>query len=132
MDCFYALARLLRREPQRKCARQLLKFRQLAKTALDAFQRRGNELEIVQAPALDRLTGEGAENFERALEESLEIAGAQVSIRAVQSGVVRQEIHLGLLAEDPSNAAVAEERGHVVRIGTVSEILIIDNIKSII
>src|SRR6266540_1122504 len=121
---FQPLARLREREIHREEAGQLGVAGELVEAAADAGERGGDEVEVVQAPALDGLPGEGAEDFQGALQERLEVAAAVAA-------VALQELRLAV-AEDLGHAAVAEERGHVVRVRTHSQVLIIDHVNIMI
>src|SRR6266571_4984776 len=63
---FQPLARVREREIHREEAGQLGVIGELVEAAADAGERRGNEVEVVQAPALDGLPGERAEDLEGA------------------------------------------------------------------
>src|SRR5437868_2107310 len=122
MKAVDSLLRLLDRELPRKCPRELLELRQLVQTALDALQHRRNEFQVVQPPALDGLPGKSTEYLQRSLQKRLEVALAQITA-AAKAAVVREQLHLCRIAQDWSDAAVPEERGHVVRVRPHPQIL---------
>src|SRR5207302_7584320 len=77
---------------KQRCERTV--FGQLADAAMDALQRRRDEVEVPHAAAGERLLGKRAEDLERTLEKGLEIAAAHRSPFALrQLGSRRQAVH---------------------------------------
>src|SRR5207248_3775389 len=105
---------------------------QLAQATLNTVQRGGDELEVVQAAALDRLSRIGAQDFQRSLEESLEVAGCQALVSTAQAGVVSDQLELKGFAKDSAHATIPKQGGHVIGVRTHSQVLVINQIKGIV
>src|SRR5438034_1308017 len=129
---FHALAGGVEREIEREIAAQFLEIVQLADGAADRLQCRLDELEVVQPSADDGHLRPGAEDLDRALQQCLEVAEAQAGIGAAQRAVVVEQLPLGGLAEEARDAAVAEERGQIVSVRPLPQVLIVDQEQSAI
>src|SRR5436305_3537935 len=93
MNPFRSLTRLGYREVRRQQRCERAVFGQLVDAASDALQRRRDEVEVTHAAARERLLRKCAEDLERALQKSLEVAAAHRSPFALrQLGASRQAV----------------------------------------
>src|SRR5207249_2391191 len=91
----HAPARLLEREAQREDLCQIAKLRKLPEAALDALEGWRNEIEVMQPPALDGLSGIGPDDLDRSLQQGLEVSIPQAAVLTPQSGIVGHQLHFG-------------------------------------
>src|SRR4051812_3551150 len=127
-----SITRVTERETHRKQLGDLAMAGQFRETTANAVERRRDEIEVVHLSALERLTREGAEDFQRALQERFEVATTHAIVAFTQLAIALDQHLLGGVAEDLADSAIAQERGEIVCVRPHSHVLKVDHVKLLI